>query len=424
MNTEPIEISVIGSMLVDSTRSEAVFSAPELLFASERGKTLFKGVNELYKSNYDLSPETLAVVLQSHGLSADDASTLVGMAVSTAAKFDHLPFLIKSLSSNRVTSLRMDLSKALGEDTPMRMSDVLAKVSEFQRNIALLDDHKATTYEGAMLELTKQQSVKHFVPGMGLLDNVLQIDEGTVCYIGGRSGGGKTAFALNMMYNIAKAGHSVGIIEVEMRRKPIAARLSGVMSRLNTRRVMKGEMNDMEREHLESAVHKHKQTLDRIRGIEPSAFHADMVKPTLERWRDEWGCEIVMIDYVQILQGKGSDRTKEVQYISRAITEAAKSTNIPIVALSQARRSEGNVTMSDFKESAQLEHDADTMVTLNQADGYVPGAEVKQVWCELVKNRNGLLSRDLLDYHLPTQTFSHTGRIKNDAPKQEEQSPF
>ena len=408
-----MELSALGAMLNPQTRSEAVFAAPETLFASSVSRSMLAGIKTLYGEGFTISPEALSVALQvDHGHDKEVADGWVAAAVVQAASAETLPFILKSLSVSRVRQLTLDLAGGLQRDgKTIRLDDVLGRLSIFQREVSGMSHNRAETYENAVRELAGMGQVKYFTPGMPPLDKVFQIDEGTVCYVAGRSASGKTAFGLQLVYNMAAAGHRVGIIEIEMRRKPLAARLNGIMSRVDTRRAMKGETEKAEREHMIYSLDQNADTIRRIRGIEPSHFHADMVKPTIERWRDEWGCEIILLDYVQILHAKGGDDTAIVKNASRAVTEAAKSTNIPIIGISQARRSEGAVTMQDFKQSAQLEHDADTMVVLNAVDGYMPGDENREVYCEVVKSRNGMLCKDILNYHLPSQTFTHTGEI-------------
>lgn len=408
-------------MLSPLTRSEAVFSAPEALFGSGVGRSMLAGIKTLYGQGYTVSAEALSIALQvDHGYAKDVAEGWVGSAVTQAASPDTLPFILKSLGVSRVRSLTGELADGLDRSRKtISLDDVLGRISAFQREVASMEHNRAETYESAIRGLANMDKVKYFTPGMPPLDKVFQIDEGTVCYIGGRSASGKTAFGLQLIYNIALAGHKCGVIEIEMRRRPLAARLNGISSRVDTRKAMKGETAQVERDYMISCLDQNIETIRRIRGIEPSSFHADMIKPTIERWRDEWGCEIILLDYIQLLHAKGSDDTSIVKNASRAVTEAAKSTGIPIIGLSQARRSEGAVTMQDFKQSAQLEHDADTMVVLNAVDGYVAGDEERKVYCELVKSRNGMTAKDILIYHLPSQTFRHSGEITTQrAPQQ------
>ena len=429
-----IELAVIGSMLSDETRQQALFSAPEGLFLSDEGKALFGGIQSLYGQGFPIEPDALCLHLQvEDGVEADVARGWVEEAVAKRASKDSLPFLIHSLSQSRVKSMVKALSEELAHKSDKaRVGDVLARISEFQRELALLDSQRAETYDKAMMELADQQRVRFYVPGMGPLDKVVQFDEGAVCYVGGKSGGGKTAWVLNVALNIARAGHRVGIIEVEMRRKPLASRLGGILASLDTRRIMKGEMEQVEREHLRHVTEQSSSILSRVRGIEPSVFHADMLRPTMERWRGEWGCEVVIVDYLQNLSTKyHGDDYKHVTYCSRALTSATKETGMATIAVSQARRTQKQASgeaqelgQSDFKGSGQVEHDADTMLAFNLATdrNYQRGDRVMPIYCDTVKNRNGFTSSDLLLFDLPTQTFTHSGEFRSVRTQEKEKS--
>ncbi len=428
-----LELAAIGSCLDPDTSSLAVFEAPSELFLSDEGKVLHEGVMALYQGGYAITPQSLEVYLYTEkGVDQGVAAGWVAEAMAQRSSKEDIPYLVNALRQVAIGTMTKELGEQLSSGSVKRMDDVLGRISEFTHRIGALDNQGARTYKDTIIELSNLNRVKYFSPGLGPLDNVLQFDEGAVCTIGGRSAGGKTSFALNCAVNMARAGARVGIIEVEMRRAPLASRLSGILAGLNTRSVMKGEINETEREHLRYVAESNSSTLERIRGIEPSTFNIDMLKPTLERWMSEWGCEVLVFDYLQAAMSKYfGDDYRHVTYCSRMLTAAIKETGIASVVLSQARRGQktdgkqSDVGQDDFKGSAQIEHDSDTMVALNRSNdhGWMPGDRVMPVWCEVVKNRNGFTTKDLLHLDLPTQVFSHSGEYAKatkqpEAPKQ------
>lgn len=423
-----MELAVLGCAVVHSdTRSRILYAVSDGLFASDEGKLVYAAVRAIDQRGYVVTAESVSVFLQAEqSVTTVDAGLWVASITTTAADPSTVDYLISALTTYRFRTMTAELAATLAADAgTAKVNEVMGKITAFQRAASGLDSNRAMTYDAAIRELAAMGKVKYFVAGLGVLDAAFQIDEGSVCYLGGKSGGGKTAFLLQMSYNVAQMGHKVGIIEIEMRRKPLASRLSGIVSGLNTRRVMHGELNDMEREHLIHRLSVAQSTIDNIRGIEPSSFHADMLKPTIERWRDEWGCELLMLDYAQILDSKGSSDNERVKYSSRAITAAAKDTGVAIVALSQVRKIDGDITQNDFRDSSQIGNDADTMAALNPVDGWVPGNEIRRIYFDLIKNRNGSFAKDILNYHLPTQTFTHSGEVARPAARVEpEQTPF
>jgi replicative DNA helicase len=416
IETEPIELSIIGAMLLPEVSSQAMAGSAGTLFQSSSGKLLYSAVMSVYKSGNPITADTLSTAMQiEHGVSHSDASVWVQRAIQTAATPSSLPFMMRSLATAKVRSIGDKLADSLKNGIgSMRSDELIALLAKTQRDVAAIGSEGANDYRGEMDRLSNQGKVKYFVPGIGALDKVLQFDEGTVSYIGGRSAGGKTAMLLNMAFNMAEAGHNVGLIEIEMRRGPVASRLAGRIANLNTRRVMKGILTDSEREHLRWMMSQHDKTMSRIRGIEPSAFHVDMLRPTMEQWRDQWGCEVVLLDYVQILSTNERDDTASVKAASRGVTAAAKETGIPIIALSQLRKTSESVTQQDFRGSSQLENDCDTMVVLepesDEPESY--DTEWRRVKCKILKNRNGPKTTDILNYHLPTQVITHSGEYE------------
>ena len=409
-DTSGIEISVLGATLSDDTRSLAVYSAPEDLFTSEQGKLLFSAIKHIYTTGHAINAQSVETCLVVEcGVEQADAVSFVRAMQEKAATKQNIEFLTKALVTARVRMLTKKFGEELStEAETIRTEGILSKIDQMKRVVTSMSPDVARSYEQATRELMEQGPVKFFVPGMGPLDNALQIDQGTVCYVAGRSGGGKTAWGLNVIYNNAVAGHQCGIIEIEMRRKPIAARLSGIYSNLNTRKVMKGEMNATEKEHLAHSLEKHLAAIRRIRGIEPSVFHVSRLQPTLERWRDEWGCELVLLDYVQIMDAPGGTTTEQVKAASRGITSAAKETGVAIIGISQVKRADGDVEMHHFRDTTQLENDADTMVTLNNEGDFDPKATQIRVKCGVKKNRNNAKAEDVLIYHLTSQRFEHS----------------
>src|SRR4029434_7487843 len=108
----------------------------------------------------------------------------------------------------------------------------------------------------------------------------------------------------------------------------------------------------------------------------------------------EHGLHMVIVDYVQLMQGRGrfENRTLELASISRSLKGLAKELRVPVVLLSQLSRapesrSDHRPQLSDLRESGALEQDADVVVFIYREDMYgdrnQAGAD-SQEWAELV----------------------------------------
>jgi replicative DNA helicase len=115
------------------------------------------------------------------------------------------------------------------------------------------------------------------------------------------------------------------------------------------------------------------------------------------RLKLEHGLDMLIIDYLQLMQGRSrfENRTQEISSISRALKALAKELDIPVVALSQLSRApesrgDHHPQLSDLRESGALEQDADVVVFIYREEEYDPTPDNKGV-AELIigKQRNG-----------------------------------
>jgi len=115
------------------------------------------------------------------------------------------------------------------------------------------------------------------------------------------------------------------------------------------------------------------------------------------RLKIEHNLGLVVIDYLQLMQGKGSydSRQQEISDISRSLKALARELNVPVIALSQLSRApemraDHRPILSDLRESGAIEQDADVVMFLYRDEYYHPDSEKKNIG-ELIiaKQRNG-----------------------------------
>ena len=92
------------------------------------------------------------------------------------------------------------------------------------------------------------------------------------------------------------------------------------------------------------------------------------IRSKARRLKAEKGLDIIMIDYLQLMQSRGSrnsdNRQQEISEISRSLKGLARELNVPVISLSQLSRSvearqDHRPLLSDLRESGSLEQDAD-----------------------------------------------------------------
>jgi replicative DNA helicase len=104
---------------------------------------------------------------------------------------------------------------------------------------------------------------------------------------------------------------------------------------------------------------------------------------------------LVLLDYLQLMEGGGDNRVQELSKITRSLKGLAREVNAPVIALSQLSRGVEARTnkrpmMSDLRESGSIEQDADLVIMLYRDSYYNPDSPDRNVAEVIItKHRNG-----------------------------------
>lgn len=218
--------------------------------------------------------------------------------------------------------------------------------------------------------------------GIRQLDERLYAERGDLIILGGLPSSGKTLLATQFAMHMARSGLRVGIFSLETSDAKLYDRMVAQTEGINFGRIKRNQMVLDDYKTASTAIQTAQRiTLDVIRA---SGFGvADVQAVAMARRYD-----VIVIDYVQLLQAKGSTRVEQVTNISLALHTMAQRAGIAVIALSQLSRPEKGQqrsrtpSMSDLRESGQLEQDADAIMILAAQPG---GNRVLSI----VKNKEG-----------------------------------
>ncbi len=215
--------------------------------------------------------------------------------------------------------------------------------------------------------------------------------------IAARPAMGKTSFILNVAENIAfKQNKAVAIFSLEMSRQQLVNRLFSMQARVDSMTLRNGSLKDEEWTRLiESAgvVGNSRLLIDDTPGIT-----IQELRSKCRRYQLEYGLDIVMVDYLQLMSGSGrsgDSRQQEISDISRSLKILARELNVPIIALSQLSRAvesrqDHRPMLSDLRESGAIEQDADIVMFLYRDEVYHKDTELKGIAEVIIaKQRNG-----------------------------------
>jgi len=214
--------------------------------------------------------------------------------------------------------------------------------------------------------------------------------------VAGRPSMGKTALGLGIAANVAKLHQlPVAIFSLEMSKEQLAQRLLASEAGIESNRLRSGRLSQNELEPLSLAI----GTLSELPiFIDDSATLTVMqMRSQVRRLQAEQGGRLglVLLDYLQLMEGGGDNRVQELAKITRSLKGLAREVNAPVIALSQLSRGVESRTnkrpmMSDLRESGSIEQDADLVIMLYRDSYYNPDSPDRNIAEVIItKHRNG-----------------------------------
>jgi replicative DNA helicase len=224
--------------------------------------------------------------------------------------------------------------------------------------------------------------------------------------VAGRPSMGKTTFAMNLAENAAiKSKEPVAVFSMEMPADALAMRMLSSLGQIDQHRLRTGKLNDDDWPRLTSAIALLNEAPLFI--DDTPALTVTELRARARRLKREHGLSLIVIDYIQLMQGSGKNnenRTTEVSEISRSLKALAKELEVPVIALSQLNRSLEQRTdkrpiMSDLRESGAIEQDADLIVFIYRDEVYNEDSPEKgKAEIIISKQRNGPIGKVFLTF--------------------------
>ena len=248
--------------------------------------------------------------------------------------------------------------------------------------------------------------------GLDVVDNKLSgLQNSQLILLAARPAMGKTALGLTMAWNAAKNGKSVAFFSLEMSIYQLNQRLLSMVSLVSLESIINGSIRDDDWTLLIDATKKIVKTdlyVDETPGIRLSEM-----KSKLKRLKAEKGLDLVVIDYLQLMQadGRQENRQNEIASISRGLKSLSKELNCPILSLAQLsreadKRADHRPILSDLRESGAIEQDADVVMLLYREDYYDEEVEPNQAKVIFAKHRNGATGTVDLFFNKQCTTFT------------------
>ena len=386
------------------TDKDAIISAIEVLkpedFYREDNKIIYEAILNLYNRAEPVDIITLKTELQSmkqlEAVGGLEYIAELPDKVPTTANVEQYIKIVEEKSSLRALIKTANDLINLGYDQTQEVEDILDTAEKRifdviqnrnQKGYTAIKDILVDSFTQLEQLYNQKQHITGTPTGFADLDYITAgLHPSDLVIVAARPAMGKSAFALNIATNAAvRANTPVAIFSLEMSKEQMTNRILCSEAMVDSNKVRTGKIEDDDWTKLAEAsgsLSTSQIFIDDTPGISVMEIRAKCRKLKLEK-----NIGLVVIDYIQLVQGsnkKNSSREQEISEISRSLKILAKEISVPVIALSQLSRSveqrpDHRPMLSDLRESGAIEQDADIVMFLYRDDYYNEDSEKKNI---------------------------------------------
>ncbi len=396
-----LEESVLGALMIEKDAFTVVADIlkPEC-FYKEAHEKIFRAILSLASREDPVDLYTVTEEMRKEG-TLDDVggayylATLTAKVVSAAHLEYHARIIAQKHIARELIRVTTDVqTKAFDEkiDVDELLQEAEGQVFEIsqrnmKRDVQQIDPVIRTAIKRIQAAAARKEGLSGLPSGFHALDKVTSgWQKSDLVIIAARPAMGKTAFVLSMVKNMA-VDYKIpcAVFSLEMSDVQLVNRLIVNVCQITADKIKNGRLEDYEWKQLDV----------KIKELEGAPIYIDdspslsilELRTKARRLVREHGVQIIVIDYLQLMNAQGMtvySREQEVSTISRSLKGLAKELDIPVIALSQLNRNlesrgasgNGNSAdgkkpqLSDLRESGAIEQDADMVCFIHRPEYY------------------------------------------------------
>lgn len=433
------ERAVLGSMLIPGTPAyERVVPMLDVTdFATDEHKIIYRALLTFEGKGADLLTVRESLKANSKLEKAGGSAYLSGLIdqIPDVANVERYARMVREASLRRraiVECSRLSAAAYSGEpiselaaNGALLFSDIAASRDDGPRAIRDIAKRTAAELEA---RIANGHWMTGIATGVSRLDAyTLGLQRGVESIIGARPRVGKTALAIALAMTAADAGHRVMFVQLDMSERMLGNRILAARAGVSSFKIRSGRFLDAEEmQRIAKATAELTKLTDRI--ITVTEREIAKLVAIIRREAQSNGLDMVLIDHVGHVQGRGEKRYLEIGNVSSRLIEVASETNAAIVVLAQLNRDaeERAPSLADLRESGNLEQDARLVVLLDRPslrDSKKPECQLNL----LVPKNEGETGTDITaHFNLPIQRVTETADMRcrhcseSDGPSREE----
>lgn len=396
------EQAVLGGILIDDSRIDDIIFLKPGDFYRQTHQLIYRSMQELANNNQPIDMLTVHNKLgKTESVGASYIAQLADIT-PTAANVEYYARIVKGKAQMRKV---ISVSNKAAAVAYQGEKDASQLVEDLTGELLGVLDADSNDLPDIMEQLVKViPEIQDRKPGQinGIKTGLAQFDlwtnglqDGDLVVIAARPSMGKSSLGLQVAAHAALADKLVvAVFSLEMTYKQCIERIVANQCAIDSTRMRQGQLQDddyLKMNNLAAALSQSKLVLD-----DPARLSVSDLLSKCRKIKRKYGSlDLIVVDYMQKMTGKGENRNQEVSYISSGLKAIAKEFRCPVLALAQlSRRTEGRQNkrpeMADLRESGGIEQDADLVGFIYRDDYYNPESAKKGV-AELIisKQRMG-----------------------------------
>jgi replicative DNA helicase len=411
-NNIDLEKSVLGCLL--SEKLDHIIELCENDFYNESNRLIFKAIVYMYEKELPVDEVTVSDKLKKR---IDNILEYITSFQSFVSSSENIGHYIESLQTY---TMRREILKAVEKARATALDDNHENATCLKNDVQQMFDIKIHTKNNldssiqqiirdTMYDIEEKYNAKNeykLFTGFYDLDKAtagLHPEEMTI--IAARPGVGKTAFAIQLMLNLAKKENNCLFVSREMSNMQIAKRILSNMAEVDGHKLrLCKSLDDTDWKKLSEATGKISslpiELNDKLSTIQE-------IRAYCRELRIKGKLDLLIVDYLQLCKSmkKTESRRQEVEDMSRQLKEMSMEFSIPVIVLSQLSREtmkSGEPELHHLRESGAIEQDADNVIFLHVPKDTDEQALLFDIKIIIAKQRNGAPGYIMLRYYRRT----------------------
>ena len=431
------EMSLLGAVLIDEETLADVseFVTPKDFYDKRHG-IIYDAMMRLYEKHKPVDLLTLTDELKRKKELEDVGGSvylteLTNYVPSAAHASAYAELVAQKAVRRRLIKASADISE-MGFDEETSTDELLEKAEaelfsvsdqSLKQDLVSLESILTESFD-RLEELHRNKgSLRGIRTGYRDLDNMTAgLQRSDLIILAARPAMGKTTLVTNLAYNVATiAKQPVLFFSLEMSKEQLVDRMLADASGVDSWNIRTGNLSEDDFSKLSEAMGEMAEApifIDDTPGISVLEM-----RTKARRAMHEQPLGLIIIDYLQLIQGNGrsdGNRVQEVSEISRGLKLLARELNVPVIALSQLSRTVETRSpqipqLSDLRESGSIEQDADIVMFIYREEYYNPDTDRQRITDLIIaKHRNGPTGKIELYFHPERLRFMSLDRKHDD----------